>query len=96
MFRVYCSNIYGLRLLACFKNSSFRKLEIAYNNTFRILHQYSRFCSVSELFSNNSVMGFREIWRASQLVTLRSALESNNEIVVVAIKTIYTPLWTKL
>ena len=96
LFRVYCSSIYGIAVLSKFKKSSFRKLEICYNNAFRILHRYHKYCSASEMFVFNNINSFREVWRANQLSIYQTAVESRNLVVTATFGRIHTPLWTKI
>ena len=93
LFRAYCTNIYCVGLLAKYKKCSFSKLRICYNNSFRIIHRYPRWCSASEMFTYNNVMSFNEVLRASQWRDLCAALESSNSLVKATISIRSSLLW---
>ena len=45
LFRTHCSCFYAFQLWCNFKSKSFRRLRVAYNDCYCMLHEISRFCS---------------------------------------------------
>ena len=45
LLRTHCSCFYASQLWYNFKSESFRRLRVAYNDSYRMLHKIPRFCS---------------------------------------------------
>ena len=71
LFMSYCGSMYTAFLWCDFTKRQYRKLEVAYNNVFRRLIGYDKYCSASGMFVENRtdvfdarvrklVHGFRE------------------------------------
>ena len=48
LFRTYCSSMYACQLWGNFFSSSLKRIRVAYNNSFRFLHELSRYISARE------------------------------------------------
>ena len=81
LFRYFCSNMYCCHLWSHFKNSSYNKVRVAYNNCFRILFGLPRYCSASHMFVSNSVMSFGELVRKC-IFNFVKRIESSNNILI--------------
>ncbi len=67
LFKSFSSNMYSSYLWSSFKESSFYKVRVAYNNCFRFLFKLPRSCSASQMFVFNDVLLFGELLRKSAL-----------------------------
>ena len=56
--------------------------DIAYNNSFRILHQLPARCSASFMFVSNHIKSFNELTRSSIFSLLRRLQDSKNPLFV--------------
>ncbi len=75
LFMTYCGSMYTCHLWCKFTKRQFKKICVAYNNTFRRLHGYERYCSASGMFVENRVDTFdvrmrRHIWSFSERIKL--------------------------
>ncbi len=59
--------MYSSHLRSSFKERSFYKVRVVYNNCFRILFKLLRSCSASQVFLFNDVLSFGELLRKSAL-----------------------------
>ena len=55
LFNMYCANVYCSSLWCVFKQATKNRLNVAYNNCFRILLRKPRFCSASRMFTEHNV-----------------------------------------
>ena len=81
LFKSFCSNMYCCHLWSHFKNSSYNKVRVAYNNCFRILFGLPRYCSASHMFVSNYVMSFGELVRKCVFNFIKR-IESSNNILI--------------
>ena len=51
LFRTFCCNLYTCQLWWNFTQYAMRKINVAYNNTFRMIMQLPRYCSASNMFA---------------------------------------------
>lgn len=58
MFMSYCSSFYTAHLWCEYTKKQYKQLQVAYNNVFRKLLGYDRFCSASDMFVTNRVDTF--------------------------------------
>ena len=96
LFRTYCTNLYSFGLIAKFKISSFKKLKICYNNSFRIIHNLPRHCSASQMFISSRLLSFDELWRLSQRRILETSQMSKNSLIVATWNTLNTILQRRI
>ena len=86
LFQTYCTSIYGLGLWQFYKKKNIDDFKVCYNNAFRYLHGYVRWCSASATFVGNNTMSFIELVRKKQFTILNLALTSDNIFVQSSIK----------
>ena len=60
LFNSYCGSMYTSSLWCHFKKQSLKGITVAYNNSFRIIHNLSPHCSASHMFATNYVKSFNE------------------------------------
>ena len=66
LFNSYCGSMYTSSLWCNFKKQSPKEgITVAYNNSFRILHNLSPRCSASHMFATNYVKSFNERIRSA-------------------------------
>ena len=70
--------VYGVNL----KKQSFKSVNVAYNNSFRILHHLPSRCSASFMFVPNHIKSFNELIRSSIFSLLRLLQDSVNPLFV--------------
>ena len=58
LFMSYCGSMYTAFLWCDFTKRQYRQLEVAYNNVFRRLMGYDKYCSASGMFVENRTDGF--------------------------------------
>ena len=78
LFRSYMYNIYCCSLWSVFSQDVYKKLISSYNNCFRILFKYPKFCSASQMFVENRVRSFKEVMRISCGSLLNQILLTTN------------------
>ena len=55
LFRAFCTPMYTCHLWWNYTAHSFHKLKVAFNNSFRMMHNLPTYCSASEMFTVNRV-----------------------------------------
>ena len=66
-----------------FKKQSLKSIIVAYNNSFRILHELPSCCSASFMFvPSNHIKSFNELIRSSIFSLLRRLQDSENPLFV--------------
>ena len=60
LFNSYCGSMYTSSLWCHLKKQSLKGITVAYNNSFRIIHNLSPCCSASHMFATNYVKSFNE------------------------------------
>ena len=55
LFRTFCCNLYTCQLWWNFTQAAMRKINVAYNNAFRMIMQLPRYCSASNMFARCNV-----------------------------------------
>ena len=64
LFMSYCGSMYTAFLWCYFTKRQYRQLEVAYNNVFRRLWGYDKYCSASGMFVENKTDGFDAlVWK---------------------------------
>ena len=63
LFRTFCTPMYTCHLWWNYTAQSFHKLNVAFNNAFRILHNLPTYCSTSEMFTVNRVTDCKAVIR---------------------------------
>ena len=82
LFHSYCGTMYTSSLWCKFKKQSLKSVNVAYNNSFRILHQLPARCSASFMFVSNHIKSFNELTRSSIFSLLRRLQDSKNPLFV--------------
>ena len=82
LFHSYCGTMYTSSLWCKFKKQSLKSVHVAYNNSFRILHQLPARCSASFMFVSNHIKSFNELTRSSIFSLLRRLQDSKNPLFV--------------
>ena len=80
LFSTYLSSIYCSRLWTL-NNSQDRKITVAYNNAFRIVCNFRKDCSATEMFRDNNVRKFTEIRKVAIYSLLGRNLNSSNSLI---------------
>ena len=91
LFRAYCTSLYTAPLWVNYKNDSFRKLKVAYNDALRILLKKPRGGgSISQLFCDNGLTTFQALLR-NLMYSFKSRLNrSMNEVITVLVNPKYS------
>ena len=82
LFHSYCGTMYTSSLWCKFKKQSLKSVNVAYNNSFRILHELPARCSASFMFVSNHIKSFNELTRSSIFSLLRRLQDSKNPLFV--------------
>ena len=82
LFKSFCTNIYGSALWVNYKKSSYNSIQLCYNNAYRFLHRYPKFCSASNMFVVAGIPSFKELIRRRQCQLMNSVLNSKNCIII--------------
>ena len=82
LFHSYCGIMYTSSLWCKFKKQSLKSVNVAYNNSFRILHHLPSRCSASFMFVSNHIKSFNELTRSSIFSLLRRLQDSENPLFV--------------
>ena len=80
LFSAYCSNLYLCFLWSSYRQSVYNAVKVAYNNSYRILHNLDRRCSASGMFVLNNVYSFPEMLRKRSLGFMNRLKLSQNDI----------------
>ena len=82
LFRTFCTSIYCCQLWSNYSTANIRKMQVAYNNIFRILMNIPRRSSTSQHFINYGVDHFRIILRKSTFSFYTRCDKSINSIIM--------------
>ena len=99
LFKAYCTPLYTAALWAKSKKASLQRLQVAYNDCFRILLKKPRSCSASGLFCNAGVRTFRALLRNLMYKFICRLNMSQNYIVILLTNPRYStiryqsPMW---
>ena len=63
LFRTFCCNLYTCQLWWNFTQAAMRKINVAYNNAFRMIMQLPRYCSASNVFAMCNVPSCQAVMR---------------------------------
>ena len=63
LFRTFCCNLYTCQLWWNFTQTAMRKINVAYNNAFRMIMQLPRYCSASNMFAMCNVPSCQAVMR---------------------------------
>ena len=63
LFRTFCCNLYTCQLWWNFTQTAMRKINVSYNNAFRMIMQLPRYCSASNMFAMCNVPSCQAVMR---------------------------------
>ena len=81
LFRSYCMSMYGCQLWSVFLCSSIKRLRVAYNNSFRILHGIPRYISARERQVSHNITTFDALMRKSAFAFINRCGTSSNNLI---------------
>ena len=96
LFKSYCSNVYCVHLWANYAQYHLAKLRVCYNNAFRKLFHFDRYCSASMMFVNLSTPSFGEIMRSSIYNFICRLWRCQNKVISTLLccdSVLISPLW---
>ena len=72
---IYCSSLWNLTA------SQEQKIKVAYNNAFRIICNFRKDCSATEMFRENQVRNFLDVRKVAIYSLLGRNLNSKNQLI---------------
>ena len=81
LFRSFCYPLYTSQLWRTFNQCKYYKLKVAYNNAFRSLMGYPRWCSASAMFVSEGILSFTELLRKFAY-SFRNRLENSKNNII--------------
>ena len=92
LFQTFCTNLYCTQLWRDYSKDTLRKTRIAFDNSFRLIMGYSRYCSSSMMFAENNINNFDTVRRKCIFNFVnRLHLSNNNLIRIIINQHTYTP-----
>ena len=73
----FCKNVYCIDLWYSFSQSVLNKFRVCYNNSFRILNDFPKYYSASDMFFQRNILSFTGIWRHDQWTYIKSFTASD-------------------
>ena len=89
LFQSFCSNMYCAHLWNSYRRTSFKQVEVSYNNVFRYLLNVRERCSISQLFLTKRVDGFNMLRRKAIYGFLSRVNVSSNMLVKTLTNSMY-------
>ena len=81
LFKTYCTCLYTAHLWITYSVQIMNKFIVCYNNAFRWLMGYPKFCSASGMFVVNCVPSFGELRRRLVFNFMQRLVHSSNDLV---------------
>ena len=81
LFRSYCTSFYASNLWCNYRSDTFRKLRVAYNDSYRILHDLPRYVSARECQVSAHVTTFSALIRKSLFSFVSRCFHSENKLI---------------
>ena len=81
LFNTFCSNIYGGHLWNTYSNTDFKKVQVSFNNVYRILFNLKRPTSISQSMVNNRIDHFKVLMR-KQIGNFRKRLSLSDNVLI--------------
>ena len=78
LFKTYCTPLYTAHLWCRYTSAKMKKLQVAYNDAFRIFLKLPRWTSASEMFVTSNVSTFHAVLRNFMFKFMCRLKESNN------------------
>ena len=82
LFKTYCTPLQTAHLWCRYSSAKMKKLQVAYNDAFRIFLKLPRWTSASEMFVTNNVPTFHAVLRNFMFKFMCRLKESNNALIV--------------
>ena len=82
VFRAYCTPFYTAQLWCKYRTAKLKKLQVAYNDAFRILLKLPRWTSASSLFVTSNVPTFHAVLRNFMYKFMCRLPESKNNLII--------------
>ena len=89
LFKTFCHNVYGGHLWSQYKQSSMGKVVVAFNDVYRKLFGIRRGVSMSGIYVQNNLDGFKTLLRKASFNFRNRLLESINEYVTVITRSVF-------
>ena len=89
LFKSYCTNMYGSHLWNSYSVAMYRRINVAYNNIFRILMGVRRGDSISQAFVSANVNGFKPLIRKSIYCFYERLMKCENVLVNTIVSSAY-------
>ena len=98
IFNSYCGTVYCAHMWAVYAQYHYTNLIVYYNNAFRRLFGFEKYCSASGMFANLTAASFGEIVRRITYRFLSRICRSNNELILALLRcdsVLVSPLWKR-
>ena len=82
LFKTYCTPLYTAQLWCNFSKVKMKKLQVAYNDAFRIFLKRPRWTSASEMFVTSNVPTFHAVLRNFMFKFMSRLIESKNVLII--------------
>ena len=96
LFKTYCCNMYVSHLWCSYTSVTYRRIQVAYNNIFRILMNIRRGESVSQGYVLRNVDGFKAVLRKAIYGFYQRATSSSNSLVSTVMSSTYFMYGSKI
>lgn len=90
LFRSYCTPLYTAHLWCSYSKAKMKKLQVAYNDAFRILLKLPRCTSASQMFVSSNVPTFYALLRNFMVKFICRQSDSDNKVIQVLVE----PAWS--
>ena len=82
IFNSYCGTVYCAHLWAAYAQDHYTNMIVCYNNAFRRIFGFEKYCSASGMFANLTAASFGEIVRRVIYRFISRTCRSNNELIL--------------
>ena len=81
LYNTYCSNVSNVHLWHSYHMSDLSKFKVCFNNAARMFFGYERFCSASDMFTQERIDGFGAVYRKAVWNFVSRLSMSENRII---------------
>ena len=92
LFNSYCTPLYCSYLWTEYKKTSFSKIEVAFNNTYRRIFDFSNRSSTSAMYANYNICNFEAILRIYKYNDIQRLENCTNSIIQVLMQSWHTKI----
>ena len=89
LFKTYCNNIYGGHLWSQYRASDMKKLQVAFNDIYRLLFGIHRGESMSHIYVLHNIASFNVLLRKAIFSFQKRLLDSDNAYISTILKSVY-------